>query len=770
MKYKQYSFSSLLYFFLLFCVFPICAQNIDQLNEKLQSVSKNNASDLVYLQTSKDIYETEEDLWFKGYVLDSQHFTPSGRSKILFVQLIEDKTDQVIWEKKHEIENGFVNGHLFLKNDLPEGIYTLAAYSTYSFDNNSKEFYSFKKIEIQKTIQNKTSLPSKEKDSSLFFNTFPEGGKLISGIQNTLAFKAVNSKGLPVNVSGILFENDSSLLHFKSSHMGMGNFSFTPNIHKKYHIELSEPISNKKYDITAIANTGKVLQLLSNTKDSVSFKITQSDNFKEERMYLRLQIRGVVYKIATGILKKELIIKIPLDEVPQGIAEVTLFDANAIPVAERLVFINQDQKLTIQTELIKSEFFIREKANLKIKVTDENGHPVVLHLGLSVYDAIYQNKIDSKNIQSHYLLSTQLKGAIYNPEYYFDEKNKDRKEALNLLLLTQGWRNYVWNESNLNDKGNINTIFFEEIKGKVHLVKPDKKTTTESLQKPMMVFAADENRGKEFMMTDTSGLFTIGYKDLKKGEGGFTYVKLITPEKPKYQMVVKDYSFETINNERKNKTKIYPLSEIKQINPKEVSPFIGRESINKLKEVVITSKKNGITFRDKYIGKLDSLARVQSPTSDYVGICGTLNCPLHEFESGNTKPIEGVEYEEMIGFKRNGNNYTVEGYKRQVYHYPKLTEAEVLEKFNIAMIEGIYGKKVFYEAVYDEVTLSDPLPDYRNTLFWKSDIITDEKGEANVDFFCSDINSLFLVNIEGVSGDGLFGTKKIEFKVRKKEN
>lgn len=72
--------------------------------------------------------------------------------------------------------------------------------------------------------------------------------------------------------------------------------------------------------------------------------------------------------------------------------------------------------------------------------------------------------------------------------------------------------------------------------------------------------------------------------------------------------------------------------------------------------------------------------------------------------------------------------------------------------------------------MYDEVTVTDPLPDYRNTLFWKSDIITDEKGEEIVDFFCSDINSLFLGNIKGVSGDGLFGTKNFEFKVRKKGN
>ena len=748
----------------------------DVIAEKVEVLTKNQNLDNVYLQTSKDIYETEEDLWFKGYVLDAQYFTPSVRSKILFVQLIEDKTDQVFWEKKYEIENGFVNGHLFLKNDLPDGIYTLAAYSSYSFDSNTKEFYAAKKIEIQKNIQRKTTVSPIEKDSTLLFATFPEGGKLVSGIQSTLAFKAVNSKGLPVAVSGTLFENNTSLFHFKSSDNGMGSFVFTPDINKKYHIELSEPASDKKYDIAAITTSGKVLSLLSNTKEAVTFKITQTDDLKEERVYLRLQIRGVVYKIATGLLKKELVIKIPLNEVPQGIAEVTLFDANAIPLAERLVFVNQEQKLTITTELNKNAFTTREKANLKIKVTDENGQTVVAHLGLSVYDEIYQNKLDSKNIQSHYLLSTQLKGNIYNPAYYFNEQNKDRKQALNLLLLTQGWRDYTWNETNLKENGNNNPVVFDEMKGKVRLEKPDKKATAAIGQKGFTVFSADEKKGSNFMLTDSTGVFNIGPQELKKGEGGYTYLKLMTPPEPKYTMDIKDLSFKTINKERNTKTTIYPLAGIEQTNSKETSPFIGRESINKLNEVVITSNKKGPVFRDKYIGKLDSLYRAQCPTGDFFcPLTNYLNCPpckdgCHSFP--RLRPVEGGIYFDTSNYVWIVQCYSYKNNDRieAVYHYPDLTEAQLLALFNIAMIEGYYGKKVFYEVVYDEVTITDSMPDFRNTLFWKPDIITDEKGEANVDFFCSDINALFTGNIEGVSGNGLLGTENFEFKVRKKEN
>src|SRR6478609_2719231 len=314
MKIKEHYFSRFHHTVLLLgllCHFVTYSQNnsteekkvfSDQLAEQLQSLSKDNVSDLEYLQTSKTIYETEEDVWFKGYVLDAQYFTPSGRNKILFVQLIEDKTDKVVWERKYEIEKGFVNGHLFLENTLAEGTYTLTAYSSNSYTRNSKEFYALKKIEVLKTIRNKAINPV-PKDSTLQFTTFPEGGNLVSGIVSTLAFKVVKSNGLPSDVSGTLFENDKPLLNFKSSHAGMGRFVFIPDANNNYRIELKN--SNEKFSLPKIYQNGKVLQLLNNTKEALTFKVSQSSTLNAETVYLRLQVRGVVYYIATALLKKE---------------------------------------------------------------------------------------------------------------------------------------------------------------------------------------------------------------------------------------------------------------------------------------------------------------------------------------------------------------------------------------------------------------------------------------------------------------------------------
>lgn len=728
----------------------------NSLAEQIHQFSNQQRSDLVYLQTNKDIYETEEDLWFKGYVLDAKHFTPSNKSKILFVQLLEDATNQPVWEEKYEIENGFVDGHLFLQDTLKPGNYTLAAYSAQSFFKEQEEFYAHRKIKVLKSIQHKIS-ELLVKDTTLHFSLFPEGGHLVSGIRSRLAFKAVNANGLPLKVIGTLYENDTTLITFKSSHAGMGSLLFTPHSKKKYYIKLSQPATNKTYELPKIQSNGKTLQLIRTTKDKVSFKVSQTSSQKET-IFLRVQVRGVVYNIFTAILDKEGLIMIPLKDIPQGIAEVTLFNEALEPVAERLVYLNNHKKLYIKPSLYRAEYETREKAILKIQVTDENNKPIRAHLGLSIYDRIYHNPMDTKNIQSHFYLSTQLKGNLYNPAYYFDKKNKDRKEALNLLLLTQGWRVYTWAANNLNERNFLkSSVINDQIKG--HLF-TNKKTKEPLTSKFIMVFTAHDKGKKDLVEVGASGFFNINTKHLKLGTGGYLYIKPMTPKKFKYNINLFNTSFKTINKYQQDKIHIYPLAkEQETTEDKEVLPFAVTEQRTQLDEVLVQGKNKRV-FRDKYLGKLNSLANAHL-NFDYVCEDNILNCKKVIHPNGNI-PIEGEMYLTQ--------STKLSKFRVVVYHFIPLftfSEEELLKNYNLVMLKGYYGEKEFYQPVYDNISVKDPFPDYRNTLFWKPDIITDKNGEATVEFFCSDLNTIFLGHLEGLSDGGLLGMENFEFAVRK---
>lgn len=231
------------YIFLLgmaMSVIPIAysQQAIDLVASRLQEQSSGKPSELIYLQTSKDIYETGEDLWFKAYQLDAQSFALSDKSKTLYLQMISLK-DSVVWQEKYPIENGIACGHVYVDEKLPEGDYFLQGYTRYSFyRNDSTGITSSRKVKIVKNIA-RMPLSEASKDSTFRFEMFPEGGNLVAGIPARLAFKVTDGKGMPVCVEGTIYQDDKPLSKLKSAHDGMGSVLFTPHPDKNYKIELS---------------------------------------------------------------------------------------------------------------------------------------------------------------------------------------------------------------------------------------------------------------------------------------------------------------------------------------------------------------------------------------------------------------------------------------------------------------------------------------------------------------------------------------------------
>ena len=664
---------------------------------------------------------------------------------------------------------------------MPEGDYLLAAYTENSFYNDTSEFKAVKRIIVKQDMTSPAPIASKSKKSDanrpnlkIQFTTFPEGGGLVSGIRSKLAFKAVTQSGEPVDVEGTLFENNEPIQRFKSLYAGMGSLEFKPEAVKKYHIRLTQPSIDSTLFLPEIAKAGMTLNLAGRDKDTLTFKISQSPEFRESDFYVRVQCRSVVYAMATGKVAKEILIKIPLSLLPQGIAEVTLFNGDLVPVAERLVYINQDRKLYITADLSNDLIPTRGKVNLKITAKDEFGYPVSANLGVSVFDKLYQNVSDSGNILSHIYLSSQLKGRIYNPSYYFNSSSKGREEALDLLMLTQGWRKYIWNEGNLKSsnetKGNI---IFDGISGKIYDPSSKKKIPKEQLF--VMAFSPNIDSTKILIPGDSLGKFTVSADRLKEWENDYVYLKPFGPYESKLRMKSWDPlalpefhfniklmdPFETINRYMKLVEVSYPISK-PLIERKDTSDLYSVESgVVRIKDVTIKGQRAKI-IRGKYLGTLDSIA---FNAEDYVCRNGVLNCPRHDHnEPGTIVPTQGKPYMYIIDY-----NTPMERTRKITYWRPKYSEDELLKVNNLWRVKAYYGKREFYKPNYDQESGEVLVPDFRNTLLWEPSVITDEKGEATLSFFCSDINTDFVGRIEGVSEDGLPGAGTFKFTVRKEK-
>lgn len=752
----------------LTCSMVNSQQSINSVVSNQQELFSTMPTELIYFQPSKEIYETGEDLWFKSYQLDAQSFGLSNKSKTLYLQMINSK-DSVVWKEKYLIENGIVSGHIYIDEKLVEGNYRIEGYTRYSFyRNDTIGMLPGRKIKIVKNIAS-NELPILSKDRAFRFETFPEGGNLVSGILSKLAFKATDGKGNPSDVEGVLYQDDEPLNEIKSTHNGMGTTFFVPLQGKKYWIKLK---NGNSYPLPKIYSEGMVMRLSKQEKKQLDFIVSQSSELPPQQIFLIGQMRGMVCCIAKGMLKDNLKIAIPLNNfLYQGIVEFTLFNEALQPIAERLVYVHPEKKLHITFETDKKSYAIREKAMVKIKVTDEDSKPVRANLGVSVYDQSYNYSIAPVNILTYCYLTSQIRGGIYNPAYYFDEENEERTEALDLLLLTQGWRRYIWNITHSTYHGQI--FLTDEING-VQIIERKRKKDTGSKQ---LIQVSGPEGNSTFVWADSIGQFSVGLHEMKELRGGYVYLKPMLSEEFKPKLLIDDL-FSTINTVRNEKTKNDPIINLLQIEKTIIQPVVSQDRIILLDEVTVTGKGRK-PFRDKFMGRLDSLA--QKDLGAWVCKHGWLEnykvgythhhdpryCPSPSDDGEpRSAPVIGKTYSIMkVEYYQSNGRWLFRPIDRQkvVYRGAIYSEEELLRLNNLWRTKGYYATREFY--CPDEVDMKSSIPDARNTLFWSPSVTTDENGEATFSFYCSDINTGFIGLVEGVDGIGLLGTTKCDFRV-----
>lgn len=722
----------------------------DQLAAALTAAAATVPDGNIYLQTDRGVYEPGEDLWFNALLLNAQHFIWYTPDQTLYVKLAKASNDSAVWQQLYPISNGASSGHIYLDGSITEGDYWLKAYSAHTFTAGPAPFYALRKVRI---IKDSYSLPRStgtisllpETNNPIQLQTFPEGGTFIAGLKNRIAFKATGSNGAPVHITGTLLKDGKPLQRIETTHLGMGSFDLIPRQGAVYSIQLAD----KSIPLPKPADTGIVMQVQTAGADSLALKITASQGMAAQRIYISSQVRGLMQAAATAWLKDSLLVKLPVTQGLSGITAITLFDQQLQPLAKRLVFVLPDKKLNIHLRLNEQHYFTRKKVSLTINTKNEQGNPVPARLSLSVFYNAYGNN-DGKDIENHYLLTSQLKSRIDDPGYYFDEKNKDRLAALDLLLLTQEHDSYLWSNQPQPDV-DTSPVITDSVAGNLSF--QGRRNNSHPSPNLLFVFNAEE-KNNSLISTDSAGRFFLDPAILASGNR--LYIKYPGQGRQPFTMTIAD-PFTAIAAAEKNKTVYYPPS-LKRIQAPDTAVIFNRFS--KTLAGVEISARGAKTTWPKYLGKLDSLAKLEGP-ADYVGACGLLNCPAC---GGGTKPVEGKEYSEYIGNRRqeivsHPFAFSAEEMKKVKYHYPAFTEEQLLKKFNLAVANGYY--------ISPEFNQPNGVPDFRKTLAWMPDIITNEQGEATVSFYCSDVYGRFQVSVEGLSEEGLMGKGMVEMEVSK---
>ncbi|RYY33385.1 MAG: hypothetical protein EOP46_16585, partial [Sphingobacteriaceae bacterium] len=280
----------------------------------------------------------------------------------------------------------------------------------------------------------------------------PEGGQLVAGLTSVVGVKAVAENGKGVDIKGIVLNSrKQQVATFASAYKGMGNFTFTPQKGETYTAVVNLPEGeSKRYPLPAAKATGMVLSVQNQPADSmlvltiqVTAGLPKSSTYSLTGQCSGLICYGSVIKLTdTAVVVRTRILK---SRFPTGIVRFTILTNEGQPLAERMVFINHNNRMNINMSTTDNQH-PGDSTCIAVNVTGPNGRPVQGSFSIAITDdsQVTTDSANMPDIYSHMLLSSAVKGYVENPAYYFAANDAKTATTLDNLLLTQGWVGYSW--------------------------------------------------------------------------------------------------------------------------------------------------------------------------------------------------------------------------------------------------------------------------------------------------------------------------------------
>lgn len=782
---------------LLFCLcVEANGQNATQfLKDKFSRFTQHRLQEKIFMHTDRNFYLSGDVLWFKLYQVDAQFHQPLAISNVAYVELL-DTENKPILQSKIEANNGSGQGSLYLPLSVPSGIYTLRTYTNW-MKNFGPDFFYSKRITIVNTHQSRPENQVAVVPPAPEINFFPEGGNLVYGMHSRIACKVTTGDGKGLSFTGkIIDENNTTAANFESLAFGMGSFYFTPQQGHQYKAIIQVKGNLYTSVLPQIYQTGYVMSLSSENRQFLTVQV-QTNLPYEEEMYLIVHTRQQLKATTLAVIKNgKAAFTIDKAILGEGISQFTLFNAQRKPVCERLYFTYPSDPLQIVVSGIQPAYPERSKIEMSIQAMNAKQQPTLADLSMAVYRIDSLQQVDETNISAYLWLSSDLTGYIESPEYYFT--NTDHSQtfaALDNLLLTQGWRRFRW-EDVLKD--NLPVLSFPPeikghiIQGKVISNKTDlpvaHSTTYLSIPGPSAdigVSVSDQMGNVRFNMKKMYGNGEIILQTDPQSDTS-THVEIGNPFSEQYN----HQSLPAFSLSNKYRESLLDKSIATQ-----VQNLYSGEKINQLERLVDTipfyQKADETYFLDNYT-RFTSMEEVMREYVMYMDVQKNregfalrlldkssqqffTNQPLilvdgvpffdvnhlMKFDPRKIRKLDVVNHRYLLG------STIFSGIMNWSTYQSNLADFELEPKATVIDYEGLQSKREFYTPRYDtELQKNNHLPDFRNVLYWASQIPLTDKGEGKLSFFTSDIPGKYIVVIQGLTSSGQCGAIYLNFNVQ----
>ena len=760
----------------------------------------------IHLHTDRDYYVPGEKIWFRAYLTDAATHQPSTRSRYVYVELISP-ADTLVSRVMIRPENEMFCGHLFLSEIIPDGNYTLRAYTRYM--ENLGDGYFFKKnIRIgnlasdrsqpsQTSQRNRTSSPAND-DFDVSF--FPEGGHLVDGVRCSIALKALNRSGYPETISGdIVDEGGSVIKSIRTFHAGMAIFSIMPEPGKRYFLKCRNQNGlEKQFELPQSESRAHALAV-SQHNGRIAAGIKKSPHAPEIPCYLLAHCRGTVLYFAAWNRENESV-SFSEETFPAGIIQFVLFDGQMNPLSERLVFSKNGAEVKVGFQTGKAVYEKREKVTAALIPSSSGRVGEGFNLSVAITDDADIAVDSSTTILSTLLLSSELKGYIENPAYYLQD-SPESTAALDLLMMTHGWRRYNIPEV-IRGKPAYPSIAYQtsqEISGQIKsLVRSRPVAGSE-----VLILVNDSDFG--LTSSDAEGRFlfqgfeypdSTAYFLRALSNRGSDRVELVldgelfpkpvhAPQSPPLAPTLSRGE-----GEIKEVTKDEPESDAFTVKAGQRARYDEDIRVIQLGEVEVTAprivRKEELRLQYVFNKSADKTMRREDlemfkfpVMSDYIDLVNRqyfnrgpvslsggagrsiildgMMVSNEEIANLSGDMIESIDIFNGVGatiFGTRGTNGVISITTRKGGENIRPERDE--SNYTVYTPLGYQKPVEFYSPKYETLEAKHlTIPDYRTTIFWKPDVvISDEEEKATFDFYTSDFPTTYSVAIEGLTTDG----------------
>lgn len=774
----------------------------------LDSFSFLRPQEKAYLQTDRNEYLAGESIWLKAYARLQEK--PTILSKVIYVDIIND-LGVVIDKKMYKLVKGVADGVLDISANLPAGDYYLRCYTLWML--NFPVFITEKKISIfnyNKNTKEKTNVTTRPTVNIKFF---PEGGNLIAGLKSTIAFKALDQNGNPLQLAGdIVNGKNEKIIAFKTVHNGMGSFELTPAVNERY--EALIPLqggAEKKLALPEVKNEGITITVDNNNPNKTFVKVERSDKHKEKYNNL-LVVAQINYQVA---YMGQLNINEGLDAVainkknlPAGIMQVTVLTEDGKPLAERIVFVANH---TITNTVMETGLVNLQKRKKNIITLDAREF-TNLQAAIAVTNANIQTAKYGPTILSAFLLSSDIKGNVHEPGFYFKDKAPETLQKLDLVMMINGWRRFNLQDVMANKFADLHYPFETSMSITGKVLQSNGKSVLRGGKINLVIKGEDSTHILAEAKTNEASVFVADNVDFQKG--ATVHYQGTNTAKTEAIVAVKIDStyFDTlarVNMNTANLSTPLPSSTFFQqvfYNNQQADSSKGKT----LQEVVVSTRKrseidslNSVYATDIFFASDQTLAL--NPNVNYNDVWQFLRMSVPGIAINQTDTGMQVNFSRYEGsdmFSENTRNSSVAFFLNEIP--VDITRIESLDPSDIAIVKifkGVTGialgadrgaiaiyttkgstgrdwrqkgfdfykrsgysvTREFYKMDYAEVNPQNINADIRTTVYWNPHIkITGEK--AIIEFYNDDVCKKFKVVIEGMDANGklLYAEKEIE--------